>query len=74
MSRCDTCGQVLPLTGDDYLAQRMDYYRSAHGMLRDLSPAPGKEPTPYEVLLAARFLAGDDKHEAVDTVDEDDDG
>lgn len=57
MNRCEECGQLRPPTSDDYLAQRIDYYRAAHGMLRELN---NTVPSTYETLLAARFLAGDD--------------
>ncbi len=52
---CGECGQEKPLTDDDFLAARLDCYRSAYGAMKDLY---GREPDPFEVEHAARFLAG----------------
>lgn len=63
MNRCEECGQEKPATDDDVLAARMDCYRSAFGMFRDLYK---RDPQPYEAELTARFLANDKQPNIVD--------
>jgi hypothetical protein len=67
MKRCEECGQYKPVTDDDVLAARIDHYRSAHGMLKDLYN--GEEPSVYNTLMTARFLAA----EPIEREDDDDD-
>lgn len=55
--RCEECGQYRPTTSDDVLAARMDCFRAAHAMLKDLYG--GDEPTTWDTLTTARFLAND---------------
>lgn len=70
MSKCEECGQDKPPTDEDMLGWRLDCYRSAFGVLKDLWK---KEPSTYEVLTTARFLAQDNTMSVFTSAGEDDD-
>lgn len=71
MSRCEECGQEKPPTDEQLLALKVDAYRAAFGMLKELF---NQEPPEFWVLRTARFLAGD-RPEVADlvTLEDDDD-
>lgn len=68
MRRCEECKQEVPPTDDEITAERVHCFRAAFNMMKDLW---GREPSPYEVLMAARFLANDDTVTQVQMGDED---
>ena len=53
MKRCTECQQEIPPSDTEIEAARSDCYRTAHALHKDVWK---REPTPYEVLLLAKFL------------------
>lgn len=68
MARCEECGQDKPLRDEDILAIRLDCYKAAYGVYKDVY---GEDPRPSETEYLARFLAGD-SHGSLFGVDDDD--
>jgi hypothetical protein len=66
VSRCEECGQERPVTDGDVLASRMDCYRAAYEMLKDLTKG---NPPEWQVLRTARFLAADEPSMADSLID-----
>lgn len=54
MKRCTECQQEIPPSDTEVEAARGDCYRAAHALYADVWR---REPSPYDVLLLARFLA-----------------